>query len=161
MVDYPNENPITGFSLPIDISALGGEMIMTYNFTVNNHTEKNSIANSSELAVTLNNKNFNLTSNVVEVQIINNEVSMYKYASSSAVISGDTLTYTIEITNDGTFENTDLVFKDELPEGVSFVEGTVKVDGVTQADANPVTGFSLRNLTANDTIKVEFNVIIN
>ena len=56
-----------------------------------------------------------------------NEVSMYKYASSSAVISGDTLTYTIEITNDGTFENTDLVFKDELPEGVSFVEGTVKV----------------------------------
>ena len=69
-VDYPNENPITGFSLPIDISALGGEMIMTYNFTVNNHTEKNSIANSSELAVTLSNKNFNLTSNVAEVQII-------------------------------------------------------------------------------------------
>lgn len=160
-VDYPNENPITGFTLPIDISALGGEMIMTYNFTVNNHTEKNSISNSSELAVTLDNKNFNLTSNVAEVQIINNEVSMYKYASSSAVISGDTLTYTIEITNDGTFENTDLVFKDELPEGVSFVEGTVKVDGVTQADANPVNGFSLRNLTANDTIKVEFNVIID
>lgn len=97
---------------------------------------------------------------MAEVQIIDNMVSVYKYASSKAVVSGKTITYTIEIKNDGTFVNTNLFFKDTLPNSVNFIEGSVKIDGVSQIELSPVIGFNLRDLNANDKILIEFDVVV-
>lgn len=97
---------------------------------------------------------------MAEVQIINNMVSVYKYASSKAVVSGETITYTIEIKNGGTFVNTNLFFKDTLPDSVNFIEGSVKIDGVSQIELSPVIGFNLRDLNANDKILIEFDVVV-
>ena len=99
--------------------------------------------------------------NTLTIQLENNKIVIEKTSDKSAVISGETLTYTIVIKNEGNMENTNVMFKDELPSSVTFVEDSVKIDDVESPGSDPNTGFELLTLAPERQIKVSFEVTIN
>ena len=159
--NYDMYNPIEGFTLPVEIGGFGAEMVITYDIIVDEYSDVNNITNTTNVNLTLDNKTFEIQSNELGLKIMDNDVTLFKSADTLAVKSGDTITYTIEISNSGTLTNTNLFFKDPIPDGTAFVENSVKIDSEEQLGYNPSTGFSLKDLGPNETIMVEFKVTVN
>lgn len=154
-------DPISGFKLDATIQAQGGEFTMTYEIEADEYIDVNSVENITSLGANVDSKDFTVLSNELSVKVLNNDVLLLKTANTSAVKSGDILTYTITITNSGTLKNTELFFSDPIPEGTTFVSDSVTINGQEQAGFNPTTGFNLPDLDANETITVTFKVNIS
>lgn len=73
---------------------------------------------------------------------------------------GDTLTYTITVPNTGTGSAENVVLQDSIPNGTTFVAGSVTVGGVTQPSANPANGINLGTIPNNTQRIVTFQVRI-
>lgn len=157
---YTEIDPITGFTLPITI-APKAELNMTYDIKITKYLSEPAIVNSTLLTITSGSTKFEVQSNELSLETLINEIYLLKEADLNAVKTGDTLTYTITISNNGTLTNTDLFFTDTIPTGTTFVENSVKIDDVSMENYNPETGFSLKDLNQNESIKVEFKVTIN
>lgn len=84
-----------------------------------------------------------MDSNELATQLVIGSLSMVKSVDENYATIGDILTYTVKIDNNGTILVSDVVFKDILPSGLTFVAGSVKVNGVSQPTYNPNTGFNL------------------
>ena len=153
-------NPITGFTMPVVLGGSGNSMSMSYEILIDKYLNVDEILNKSKINITLSQTEFELESNQLGVTVLNNEVYVLKEANTTAVKSGDTITYTITISNEGTLKNTNVMFTDPLPDTVTFVDGSVKIDDVEQTDLNPITGFALKDLDTNDSTKVEFKVLV-
>lgn len=157
---YEDLDPTTATTLPITIG-VDAEMKYEYEIVFDEYISSNEVTNSTKLNVTVEEKQFEINSNEISIKVLHNDVSLLKTANTTAVKSGDEITYTITISNSGTILNTDLFFQDQIPARTTFVEGSVKVDGTEQTSFNPNTGFSLKNLDANESIVVEFKVTVN
>ncbi len=57
-------------------------------------------------------------------------------APTGAVSVGDTLTYTMTVTNDGTAPSATATFADAIPTGTSYVPASTTLNGATRADAS-------------------------
>lgn len=147
--------------MPITIGASGNEAEVTFEIEIDKHTAVNNINILSTTQISIDNKDFYITSNESNIKILQNEVYLLKSSSPTAVTSGNTLTYSITISNAGTIKNTNLMFTDPIPSGTRFVEGSVMVDNVNQPTYNPITGFPLKDLNENEEIKINFNVIVD
>lgn len=154
-----DEDPTVGITIPNSITNSGGTAEVAYILFIDAAPREDNVTVSSEITYSVNEvSDLVENSNTVEIQIVQGTVSIVKTASKKAVISGQTVTFDNVITNNGTVKNTDLFFKDELPDGTEFVEGSVKVDDVSMPNYNPNTGFNLDELDVNKSIKVSFDV---
>ena len=88
-------------------------------------------------------------------------MSNVKSVDKGFAVKGDILTYTSVITNTGSVPVTDVIFRDEIPAGTTFVDGSVTVDGVSYPAYNPQTGFFAANLTPQASVTVTFQVQVN
>ncbi len=70
---------------------------------------------------------------------------------------GDIVTYTILLKNTYDYEITNVTFKDILPDGLTFVPGTVKIDDIIQSSFDPNNGFSVPNIDSDVTINISFS----
>ena len=154
---YEGNNPITGFTLPVTLGA-GVDMTISYDVLVDEYPPQNKITNKSTITVSLDNNQYDIVSNELEISILDNDIALLKTANKKAVKKGDIITYTIVITNSGTITNTDLLFTDPIPDGTTFVENSFKVDGIVKDGANPQNGVQLNDLNANGSITIEFQV---
>jgi uncharacterized repeat protein (TIGR01451 family) len=85
-----------------------------------------------------------------------------KSANKTTVVVGDTVTYTVVLDNTaGTASAANVVFTDTPPPGMSFVPGTVTINGVANATANPLTGFSVGNIVGGAASTVTFQVKVD
>ena len=100
-------------------------------------------------------------SNEVSIDIVNQSITIVKTANVKAVIKGGTIEYTNVITNEGTANNTQITFQDNLPQGVTFDAGSVTIDDVPQEDYDVQTGFSIKDLAPNDSVTIKFSVTVN
>lgn len=157
---YPTFDPVVGMTLPVNIGAFGGEVEITYQVQVNEYPQKDLFTSQSTLTVLLLGKQFVINSNSLSIDILSNGVSLLKQVNTTVAKKGDVLVYTITISNDGAFANTDLFFTDPIPDGAEFVENSVKVNGTLKTDYNPSVGFTLDDLGVNETQTVEFSVRI-
>lgn len=153
---YESANIIEGFTIPVTLGGSGGSMEVTYQIQLDKYIDVETIANSSSITFEMDSKQFSLTSNEVSIDVLHNDISILKTADSNMVKTGDVLTYTIRITNNGKLLNTNVAFIDQLPSGVQFVENSVKVDGTTYGSYNPNSGFGLGDLNENDEVVIEF-----
>lgn len=159
-IPQPDYDPIAGFSAPVDISGSGGSVEICYQIQVAKYLTSDEITTQTTLSITLDTKKFDLTSQELQISILNNEIWIRKTADTSAVVSGEVLTYTITIQNSGNFKNTNLNFVDPIPDGTTFVDGSVKINNIEQPSYHPGTGFALDDLDPNDEIIIEFKVKI-
>ena len=88
-------------------------------------------------------------------------LSITKSVDKTYVIAGDNLHYTSLIKNKGSQKIENMIFKDILQSGITFVDGSVKINGVSYPLYNPITGFALDDIDAGGTRNVEFDVTVN
>lgn len=100
-------------------------------------------------------------SNPVAVFIIARAMTNVKSVDKAFTVKGDVLTYTSVIKNTGSVPVTDVIFKDEIPAGTTFVNASVYIDGVNYPAYDPQTGFFAANLTPQASVTVTFQVQID
>ena len=101
-----------------------------------------------------------VTTNVTKANITAHKES--EPASGNKVREGDEITYKIRVRNDGTRAG-DVIVKDAIPTGTTFVEGSIKIDNV--ADSSKTATDLQNGITLNVPIStekvVEFKVRVN
>ncbi|MDE6677086.1 MAG: DUF11 domain-containing protein, partial [Clostridia bacterium] len=101
------------------------------------------------------------SSNPAAVYIIARDVTNVKSVDKTYAIKGDTLTYTSVITNTGSVPVTNVIFKDEIPAGTTFVNSSVYINGVNFPAYDPEAGFFAANLTPQASVSITFQVQVN
>ncbi|GIP23952.1 DUF11 domain-containing protein [Paenibacillus sp. J22TS3] len=98
-------------------------------------------------------------SNTLQIPVSNPSVSVVKSASAIDAVLGDTITYTVSITNSSGASVTNVIVTDPIPSGTSLVAGSVTVDG-NPRDANPATGISIASILPGRTVIIAFRVLV-
>ncbi|URZ17985.1 DUF7507 domain-containing protein [Clostridium felsineum] len=161
----PTFNPNDGFSLD-DIGA-NSSTTVNFSVTIAKRPSDNLVKNYAtiEYSYRVNPAdpyiNVSINTNRTTTYVAYGELTLTKAVNKSYASVLDTLTYTINITNSGSVNATNLIFKDPNPTSAAFVPGTIVVDGVKQSNFDPNTGFSLSDLIPNGTHTVSFDVLVN
>ncbi|MDT3495899.1 cell surface protein, partial [Bacillus toyonensis] len=161
----PGVNPVSG--IPIGTIMVGGNTIASFQVTVtsiptpnelNNEaiTTFNYIVNPNSVPVTNTTK-----TNTVTTTVQNDNVIAIKSVNATNALPGQTLTYTITITNSGNVTIEDLFVVDTVPVGTAFVTSSVTINGINQPNANPENGITLGNLAPNESVVITFQVTIS
>ncbi|HIE8453667.1 TPA: beta strand repeat-containing protein [Bacillus cereus] len=163
-VPQTNANPAAGISLgTINNSA---SRTVTFQATVVSFPSQNPISNTANITFQYTpiagGTTFNglATSNSAGTQVNLADINGTKAVNKLFTDIGETLTYSIALANIGNIAATNVIYTDPIPSGTTFVPGSVTVNGVTQAGANPATGISIGSIAANSTTTVAFQVFV-
>lgn len=157
-------DPAAGISLP-DISA-GGMIIVTFQATVVSVPTPNPSVNTAivdaSFAITPGQPPVEKTfpSNPVDQNIILSQLDVVKSVDKAGAVVGDTLTYTVVVTNTGNVNADDTVVFDLVPAGTVFVPNSLEIDGVSKPGVNPNNGVQLGTLIPGESRTITFNVTI-
>lgn len=95
---------------------------------------------------------------------ITDSITAEKTVNKTTAKIGDTLDYTIVLTNTGTPTIDTIIFKDTIPNGTTFNTGTVRINGTTVPAANPAN-FTMPTppmpMSSNEVITVTYKVTVS
>ncbi|WP_426951623.1 beta strand repeat-containing protein [Bacillus mycoides] len=163
-VPQTNANPAAGISLGTINN--GSSRTVTFQATVVSLPSQNPISNTANITFQYTpiagGTTFNgiATSNSAGTQINLADINGTKSVNKIFTDIGETLTYSIALANIGNIAATSVVYTDPIPSGTTFIPGSVTVNGVTQAGANPANGISIGSIAANSTTTVSFQVFV-
>lgn len=100
-----------------------------------------------------------IMSNRVVTCVVDMNLSANKEVDKSIAFVYDILTYTINITNVSLEKVENIVLKDTIPEGTSFIEDSVKINGIIQYGETPEELY-VGSLQSYGKMKITFEVII-
>ncbi len=161
----PGVNPVSG--IPIGTIIVGGDAIASFQVTVTSIPTPNELNNNAittfNYIVDPNNVPVTntTTTNTVTTTVQNDNVIAIKAVDFTSALPGQTLTYTITITNSGNITIEDLLLVDTAPVDTTFVIGSVTINGINQPNENPENGITLGNLAPNDSVIITFQVTIS
>lgn len=158
-IAYPAYDLIVGF--PLNDLAPGASTTIKYTITANSPQTNDFVINYANLAYTAGETNFVENTNEITIPLVSGRMDIVKQVDKAVAVRGDILHYTSKIDNSGTFPKTNIVFRDAIPNGTTFVVGSVKVGGVSQPSYDPQTGFALPDMQVGDSVIVEFDVRVN
>ena len=163
-VTQPNYDLITGFYLP-DLNP-GESITVEYDMRINDPATVTTVTDKSEFQCTVNdpvrgNVSFKEYTHPVTINVISDKISVVKKVDKAFAVAGEKLHYTIAVVNSGNVIKNDLILKDPIPEGATFVSNSVKIDGVSYPVYHPEIGFALRSLTPDNDLTIEFDVKVN
>lgn len=73
----------------------------------------------------------------------------------------DEITYTIHLKNTGNVPGNNTIIYDTIPNGTTFVENSVSIDGTQLSGVNPSTGISLGTINPNNSVTLTFKVKVD
>lgn len=158
-VTHENLDPIAGFEMQVTLGA-GADMTVSYTIKADKMPEDEVIKASSLVTFKLDEMMVTLKSNQEVVEVIFSGLTLHKTAKPSVAIKGTEITYTIEITNDGIRDNSNVIFSDTLPAELSFVDGSITIDGMSQPTYT-LDNIQLTDLTPGDSVTVTFRATVN
>ena len=85
--------------------------------------------------------------------------TVIKRSSTNMVSKGEIVRYTVTVENINTGDLVRIRLHDTIPEGLSFIKGSVNVNGEPMPMANPNTGFSLPNIPRGRPVTVTFDAM--
>lgn len=94
-------------------------------------------------------------------EILLREFTPVKTVSTSTASIGETIDYTVTLTDTCQNPLTNVFFQDTVPAGLTFVPDSVIVNGMLLPSANPNNGFSLPDIPAGGTATVTFSAVVN
>lgn len=100
-------------------------------------------------------------SNPASVLIIERKFINDKNVDKNYAVQGDELIYYSVLSNMGSLPITNIKFIDEIPQGTTFVNGSVYVNGINFPAYDPQTGFPIPDLEPEEYIDVRFHVKVN
>ncbi|GFZ30003.1 hypothetical protein CSC2_05290 [Clostridium zeae] len=161
-VIYPTLNPQTGFALADLAPGQSVTIVFTAKITAlptPAYVVNNSLVNFSyKIDPSGTSITKNQQSNTVTTNVVLGKLNVVKTVDKPIATIGDTLTYTITLTNVGNVIDSEVFFQDNPSEGVSFVTGSVKVNNVSQPGYDPTVGFSLGDIGVGNVVTVQFKV---
>ncbi|MDK7423871.1 beta strand repeat-containing protein [Bacillus paranthracis] len=161
----PGVNPVSG--IPIGTIIVGGDAITSFQVTVTSIPIQNELTNQ---AITTFNYIVNpnnipvtntTTTNTVTTTVQNDNVIAIKAVDFTSALPGQTLTYTITITNSGNITIEDLLLIDTAPVDTTFVIGSVTINGINQPNENPENGITLGTLAPSESVIITFQITIS
>lgn len=102
-----------------------------------------------------------LDSNIVTTEILTYSVPKVKSGDKLFMQEGETSVHTVVITNNSQTQLFDLVLKDNMSAGATYVAGSVTVNGVSQPSYDPVAGFALPDLAVGQAVTVTYTIQAN
>lgn len=154
---YENFNILDGFDLPSSLQS-NGSVTISYLVSVNENVAVASAELFSTISYSVNSENFQEQSNTNEIEIIIQELIVQKSVDKQVAISGDHLKFTHILRNEGRLPFTNIVFYDPLPQGVRFIENSVKINNETKIGYNPQNKFSVEDILPTNEITIVFDV---
>ncbi|WP_033688467.1 beta strand repeat-containing protein, partial [Bacillus cereus] len=157
-------NPNTGIT--IGAIAPNSSISIAFQVTATSTPVQNPIANSATASYTFNADpnvpivSRTVTSNTVFTTINTATILSLKQVDKSFSRIGDTLTYTVALTNNGNSSAQNVIFTDTIPSGTAFIADTFSINGIPQSGANPVNGVNIGSITAGTTATVSFQVTV-
>ena len=163
-IAQPSYDPVTGFPLP-DLSP-DETVEIEYEIKANDPMTTTPITQFATLNYTVNDPvrgdvNYSENTDTVFVDVIADKISVVKSVDKSYAVKGEKLHYTVTVTNIGSAMKSDLVFKDSIPTGTTFVKSSIKINGKSYSDYHPESGFAIPSLAPNEAFTVEFDVEVN
>nr|WP_223285309.1 DUF11 domain-containing protein [Paenibacillus sp. PL91] len=162
-IPQPGVNPATGVSVGFVQPGATVSVLITLQVTVD-------ALPSPQLLVNQATANFSFTppdgrlltgsilSNVLSIPVSSPNVTVVKSTSSIDAVVGDTITYTMIVTNNGIAAVSNVILIDPIPAGTTFTAGSVIVDGSSQPSANPGSGISIGTIAPGASSTVTFQV---
>ena len=164
-IPRPTFDPIVGFNLPDLVSGNTSTIKFTATVTslpvppvVTNYATANGVYKIDPAGP---NYQISATSNTVSTSVNVGNLTIVKSVNKLYANVLDTLTYTNTITNTGNVTASNVIFTDNLQQEVSFVGGTVRINGVVNPLLDPTVGIPLNNLGPAQVVIVEFDVRID
>lgn len=102
-----------------------------------------------------------LDSNIVNTEILTYSVPKIKSRDKTFMQEGETSLHTVIITNNSQTQLFNLVFKDNMSNGATYVAGSVTVNGAAQLSYDPVAGFPLPALNPGQAVTVGYTIQAN
>lgn len=99
-------------------------------------------------------------SNTLTIPVSSPNLAVLKSTATTSTTIGDTITYSVTLTNNGIATVNNVVFTDALPGGTAFVTGSVLVDGVARPGASPSTGVTIGSIAPGASVTVAFTVTV-
>jgi uncharacterized repeat protein (TIGR01451 family) len=87
-------------------------------------------------------------------------VDVVKCSSKLVVYNKDRISYTIIIENNEQEVATDVIIKDFLPTGTTYIKNTFTVDGVVISNVDLVTGVNIGDVNVGSLIEVNLEVLV-
>ncbi len=163
-VEQTNKDMISGFFLP-DMNP-GDTVVIEYDLKVDEPMTVNPVVDVSQYQYTVNKPKLDKLkykeyTDKITLNVISEKLSVVKSVDKTYAVKGETLTYTITITNEGNVDINDIYFRDNIPQGTTFVENSVIVDGVSNPAYLPEIGYKVADLAPNQSTTTSFKVIVN
>ncbi|HEY4430455.1 MAG TPA: hypothetical protein VGN87_05395, partial [Paenibacillus sp.] len=154
-------DPSTG--IPAGIIAPGGTTAVIFTVDITSLPNPQQLVNQGTVAYSFTLPDSrtlggSVLSNTVTIPVSSPNLAVVKSTPTTSTTVGDTITYTVTITNNGIETVNNAVFTDALPAGTTFVSGSVLVDGVPRAGGSPATGVTLGSIAPGVTVTVAFTV---
>ncbi|WP_028778021.1 DUF11 domain-containing protein [Shimazuella kribbensis] len=97
----------------------------------------------------------------VQIDVNSPEIKVTKEVDKRAEVVGEILTYTIFVENSGLTEAQNTILKDTLPPEVSFIPGSLLIDGIPRPSDDPTAGVNIGSVSIEGPIEVVFQVKVN
>ncbi|MDE6691271.1 MAG: DUF11 domain-containing protein [Clostridia bacterium] len=102
-----------------------------------------------------------LDSNIVNTEILTYFVPKVKSSDKTFMQEGETAQQTVVITNNSQTQLFNMVFRDNMSSGASYVAGSVTVNGVSQPSYDPAAGFPLPDLAVGQAVTIGYTMQAN
>lgn len=102
-----------------------------------------------------------LDSNTVNTEILTYSILKVKTEDKTFLQEGETSEHTVVITNNSQTPIFNLMLKDTMSPGATYVAGSVTVDGVSQPSYDPIAGFPLPSLNPGQAVTVTYTIQAN
>jgi uncharacterized repeat protein (TIGR01451 family) len=164
-VNLPGASPIAG--IPLGTIAPGSTVPVTFQIVVNAVPPSSRLVNRSTTGYSYQlpgGRSFTglvSLSNTVDIPVTSPQVAVTKSVNTAIAILNDVLTYTSVVANNGVQGITGVVFSDVIPSGLTFVSGSVTINGAAAPIANPATGISLGSIAAGASVTVVFRASVD
>lgn len=156
--------PQSGIQLPI--LQVGQSVVVSYRVSIAVRPDPPQVVNQATASIPFvtpggNRINEVITSNPAIVSIFTTGLQLTKAADRSTTRIGEAVTYTLTATNSGTVTNQNIIVSDIIPDGASFIAGSVSLNGISIVDGDPGVGIAVGSLAALASAVVTFQVIVN
>lgn len=158
-------DPAIGITLPV-ISP-GESIKVEYDMKINSPSTVTTVTNSAEFRYDVGEpvsgiiRTYVEPTNAVTVNVVIAKLSVVKSVDKAFAVKGEILTYTVTFTNEGNININDIYFTDNIPQGTTFVDGSVMINGQNVSAYRPDVGYSVANLPPNDSATTSFQVKVN
>ena len=98
--------------------------------------------------------------NTVSTKINLGSLTPTKSVNKAYATIDDLVTYTVSVANTGNTLAKNVNFRDVIPAGLTFVQGSVTINGTSYTGYNPYNSFTLGNIVSGDTVVVTFEAIV-